>query len=189
MENLNGPDLFGLNEKQLMKLLSEEIKKTKKLAEEATIELHKWSNQYRILSIKAPKPKIDKEGFDIRSKLMAAIEAERRKQQQIRTTIAKIKTGNFSYNQIIDFDFVQDTSNIGARRGEDAHDKYARVMENLTDAADIRETWDSSDVIKIDDVAIEKNISYEQAKEIIEKQSNEGTPASDVLGEDGDDEI
>lgn len=165
----NSPDLFDLNEKQLMKLLSEEIKKTKELSAEATVELHKWSNQYRVISIKPPKVQIDKEGFDQRSKLMAAIEAERRKQQQIRTTIAKIKTGNFSYNQVMNFDFVQDTSNIGARRGDEAHDKFARVMENLTNAADIRDIWDSADVIKIDDIAIEKSVSYDEAKNIVER--------------------
>ena len=80
MEKLNGPDLFGLSEKELKKLLSEEIKKTKELAAKATVELHKWSNQYKTLSVKPLKPKIDMEGFDHRSKLMAAIEAERRKQ-------------------------------------------------------------------------------------------------------------
>lgn len=174
MENLNGPDLFGLNEKQLMKLLSEEIKKTRQLAEQATLELHKWSNQYKTLSIKTPKSKIDIEGFDNRSKLMAAIEAERRKQQQIRTTITKIKTGNFNLNQIMDFDFVQDTSNIGTRRGDGAHDKFARVMENLTNAADVRDIWDSADVIKIDDVAIQQSISYDEAKKIVEGNIAEG---------------
>lgn len=168
MEKFNGPDLFGLNEKELKKLLSEEIKKTKELAAKATVELHKWSNQYKTLSVKPLKSKLDMEGFDRRSKLMAAIEAERRKQQQIKTTIAKIQTGNFSYNDIINFDFIKDTSNIGARRGEGAHDKYTRVMENLTNATDIRDIWDSADVIKIDDIAIQQSVSYDEAKMIVE---------------------
>lgn len=174
MNNLEGPDLFGLSERELMKLLREEQKKTKQLAEEATKAIHKWSQKYRTLSVKTPKIKINKEGFDNRSKLMAAIEAERRKQSSIKLTLSKIQSGNFSLNQILEFDLIQDTANIGAKKGIDAQDKYSRVMENLTYAADVRETWDSQDVLKIDDVAIERNISYNEAKIIVEGNISEG---------------
>ena len=119
---------------------------------------------------------------------MAAISEEQRKQSLIKGNIAKIKSGNLSFNDIKSLDFVVETSNIGVRKGEGAHDKYARVMENVSNAADIREEWDSTDVLKIDDIAIEQSISYEKAKEIVEKQKADGTPAEEVLGE-GDDEI
>lgn len=170
---VNGTDLFGLNEKELFDLLKIEKEKTKLLAEQATKEIHKWSNQFKTLNFKPPKTKIDKSGFDIRSKIMAAIEAERRKQRQINLTISKIKTGSFNLNQILGFDFIKDTSNIGATSGDDAHDKYARVMENVSNAADIRETWDSADVLKIDDIAIQENISYDEARAIVEGSSGE----------------
>lgn len=169
----NGPDLFGLSEKELFQLLKVEKEKTKQLAEQATIEIHKWSSQFKTLSLKPPKDKIDKSGFDMRSKIMAAIETERRKQRQISLTLSKIKTGDFNLNQILGFDYIKDTSNIGATSGEDAHDKYARVMENISNAADIREEWDSTDVLKIDDIAIQKNISYDKAKEIVEGATGE----------------
>ena len=183
-----GPDFFGMTEKELFAVLKKEQKKTRKLAEQATLELHRWSNQFKTLSVKPAKIALDKTGFDQFSKLVAAIEAERAKQANIKRTIDRIKTGNLSLNQIKGFDLIKDTSNIDMTKGEGAQDKYARVMENVSNAADIREEWDSTDVLKIDDIAIEQSISYDKAKEIVEKQKDKGTPAEEVLGE-GDDEI
>ncbi len=60
-------------------------------------------------------------------------------------------------------------------QGLSRRDKYSRVMENLSgQQADIRKTWDSNDVLKIDDVAIERNISYDEAKDIVEQNLMEG---------------
>ena len=168
-----GPDFFGMTEKELLALLKEEQSKTRALAEQATLELHRWSNQFKTLSVKPVKMALDKTGFDQFSKLVAAIEAERAKQANIQRTIDMIKTGNLSLNEIKGFDLIKDTSNIGVRTGEDAVDKYARVMENVSNAADIRDTWDSTDVLKIDDIAIEQSISYDKAKEIIEGEKGE----------------
>ena len=168
-----GPDFFGMTEKELLDVLKGEQAKTRALAEQATLELHKWSNQFRTLSVKPVKMALDKTGFDQFSKLVAAIEAERAKQANIRRTIDRIKTGNLSLNQIKELDLIKDTSNIGVKSGEDAVDKYARVMENVSNAADIRDTWDSTDVLKIDDIAIQHNISYDRAKEIVEEAKGE----------------
>lgn len=50
------------------------------------------------------------------------------------------------------------------REGAGAHEAYSRVMEGLThDAEELRETWDSDDVLTIDDIAIQEGISYDQA--------------------------
>lgn len=168
-----GPDFFGMTEKELLAVLKKEQSKTRALAEQATLELHRWSNQFKTLSVKPVKMALDKTGFDQFSKLVAAIEAERAKQANIRTTIDRIKTGNLSLNEIKGFDLIKDTSNIGIRSGEDAVDKYARVMENVSNAADIRNTWDSTDVLKIDDIAIQHNISYDKAKIIVERGTGE----------------
>ena len=66
-------------------------------------------------------------------------------------------------------------SEINKVSSADRRDKYARVMENLSgQQADIRQTWDSNDVLKIDDVAIERNISYDEAKDIVEQGLQEG---------------
>lgn len=54
----------------------------------------------------------------------------------------------------------------------DKHDKYTRVMANISHAADIRETWDSDDVIAIDDYVMENGVSYDEAKDAIEQASN-----------------
>lgn len=53
----------------------------------------------------------------------------------------------------------------------DRHDKYARVMEALkSQAADIRTTYSSDDVLEMDDIAIEENITYEEAKERVDQK-------------------
>lgn len=176
MKGLTSYDFFGMNEKELLKALSTEKKKTKEMADDATKELHKWAQQAITYSIKPPKtPSGVQFVGDTRASLIAAINEEQRKQKEILNTISSIKSGNLSANQIKDLNLVHETSNIGARKGEDAHDKYSRVMEMLSDqAADLRATWDSTDVLKIDDIAIQKSISYEQAKAEIEKQNAEG---------------
>jgi len=46
-------------------------------------------------------------------------------------------------------------------------------MENVSNAADLRDTWDSTDVLKIDDIAIQRNISYDEAKAIVEGETGE----------------
>ena len=43
------------------------------------------------------------------------------------------------------------------------HEKYARVMANISHAADIRNTWDSLDVLEIDDYVMENGVSYDEA--------------------------
>ena len=191
MQDLTKYDFFGMSDKQLKDALAAERKKTQQLAEEATKELHNWGQSARTLNVKVPKIDANSIQFNgnLRSSLMAAITEEQRKQSLIMRNIAKIKSGNLSFNDIKALDFVAETSNIGEKKGDGAHDKYARVMENISNAADLREEWDSTDVLLIDDVAIEQSVSYDKAKEIVEKQKAEGTSAEDVLGEDGDDEI
>ena len=50
------------------------------------------------------------------------------------------------------------------REGAGAHEAYSRVMEGLTgNATELRETWDSDDVLTIDDIAIQEGISYDAA--------------------------
>lgn len=50
------------------------------------------------------------------------------------------------------------------REGAGAHKAYSRVMDGLThDAEELRETWDSDDVLTIDDIAIQEGISYDAA--------------------------
>ena len=170
MEDFTKYDFFGMSEKELKAALAAECKKTRELAKEATKELHNWGQNTRTLNVKAPKIKADSIQFngDLRSSLMAAITEEQRKQSIIKLNITKIKSGNLSFNDIKNLDFVVETSNIGVRRGEGAQDKYARIMETISNEADLRGEWDDIDVLKIADIAIEQSISYEEAKEIIE---------------------
>lgn len=173
---INGPkgtDFFGMTEKELLAVLKEEQATTGALAGQATLELHRWSNQFKTLSVKPPKTALDKTGFDQFSKLVAAIKAEKAKQANIQRTIDKIKTENLSLDEVKGLDLIKDTSNIGVISGEGAHDKFARVMENVFNGALLRDTWDSTDVLKIDDIAIQHNISYDEAKEIVEGAKGE----------------
>lgn len=71
-------------------------------------------------------------------------------------------------------------SEINKVSSADRHDKYTRVMENISHAADIRETWDSDDVVAIDDYVMENGVSYDEAKAAIEKaNSNYGEAVSE----------
>lgn len=49
-------------------------------------------------------------------------------------------------------------------------EKYSRVMGNVSNAADLRATWDSEDVLAIDDYVMETGVSYDEAKEAIEER-------------------
>jgi hypothetical protein len=57
-------------------------------------------------------------------------------------------------------------------------------MEGLTSRqADLRETWDSEDVLAIDDYVMDYGVSYDEALDVIER--NRGTvDFSQPLGED-----
>lgn len=173
-------DLFAMNEKELQSYLKELKAETKSLAEKATNEIAQYSQKFRTLSIKPPRTGI--QTGDTRTVLLNAIAAEQRKQAQIKSTLSKIKSGKFGLNDILNFDFITDTSNLGERKGESAHDKYARVMRELDFmAADLREVWDSTDVLKIDDIAIEKGISYAEAKHEVETRKSEGEEVPDDI--------
>lgn len=173
-------DLFAMNEKELQSYLKELKAETKKLAEEATNEIAQYSQKFRTLSIKPPRTGI--QTGDVRTVLLNAIEAEQIKQSQIKATVSKIKSGMLGLKGLLKLDFVTDTSNIGATKGESAHDKYSRVMRELDFmAADLREVWDSTDVLKIDDIAIEKGISYMEAKREVETKQSQGEEIPDDI--------
>ena len=57
-------------------------------------------------------------------------------------------------------------------QGLNSHDKYTRVMTNISHAADIRETWDSDDVVAIDDYVMENGVSYDEAKIAVERANS-----------------
>lgn len=59
---------------------------------------------------------------------------------------------------------------IKVTSGTNKHDKYSRVMSNVSHAADLREIWDSDDVLAIDDYVVENGVTYDEAKEAIERR-------------------
>lgn len=107
---------------------------------------------------------------DPKTSFVNLILAHQERQEKLDQMIAAVQEGNYDLQSMIESGIYSDATNKGARDGLAAHDKYARVMEMLSNqAADLRETWDSDDVLEIDDIAIEEGISYEEAKELVDK--------------------
>lgn len=162
---------WGLNTNQLKMQLEIELKKAEKLKQtlrDAEIELRKIKERqtaFTEVSIQTYRNILEDKGVaQSNNALMAALVNLRREnirlQENIKETQAQTKK-------------LQEK--LAKAQGASAHDKYARVMENLTgQQADIRATWDSNDVLKIDDVAIERNVSYDEAKDIVEGILQEG---------------
>ena len=51
-------------------------------------------------------------------------------------------------------------------------EKYARVMDALSNYRNDLRNWDSQDILDIDDTALGQGISYEEAKDIVEGKIN-----------------
>lgn len=157
---------WGLNTNQLKMQLEIELQKAEKLKQtlrDAEIELSKIKERqtaFTQTSIQTYRNILEDKGVAQSDKaLMAALVNLRREnirlQENIKETQAQTKK-------------LQEK--LAKAQGASAHDKYARVMENISHAADIRETWDSTDVLSIDDYVMENGVTYEEAKDVIENR-------------------
>lgn len=82
-------------------------------------------------------------------------------------TSASAKLNNLPKEKQVDF-----ATGKPITSSKDKHEAYKRVMEGLTSRQeDLRETWDSNDVISIDDYVIQTGVTYDAALEYIENQS------------------
>lgn len=83
-------------------------------------------------------------------------------QARIRATKHKIKEAQEQLKE------TEETFRISG--GSLKQEKYSRVMSNISHAADLRETWDSDDVLAIDDYVMENGVTYDEAKEAIDRR-------------------
>lgn len=174
--------LYSMDLDQLKNYLSLELKDISKLKGE--IEKEKQENlkafknlKLKIQSLEAPAAtELEKQAL-----IAKIIEARAQKVnlanslQSIRTSTAKVKLPISDDEKSSGFGDLKEEDKFGgsSRRGKEAHDAYRRVMEGLTSQqADLRETWDSDDIIAIDDYVMETGVSYDEAKEYIESQGN-----------------
>ena len=105
--------------------------------------------------------KLDASKFEALSEkeaLIAQIQAARSTKVNLASTLRALKEGARQLKKGARFDYN------APREGAGAHEAYSRVMEGLTgNATELRETWDSDDVLTIDDIAIQEGISYDEA--------------------------
>lgn len=174
LDQIKGWDL-SIN--QLKNYLDLEIKRSEELQaqlRDAEIELSKVKADkmaFHSLSIKNFKVMTQPENNFEKNALIAAIKNLRDQNLQLMAQIGKTKA------QTIELKKTRTKM-----QGSDMHLKYTRVMEGLTSKqADIRNTWDSSDVMEIDDYVMENGVSYDEALLAIEEKlaGNKGEAVSD----------
>lgn len=155
---------WNLSLSQARNYLKAEQRKASKLNEQlqaAQLELTQAAQGfYKIPGIMMPKFDIDNTELEA---IIAAISSLRAQNIATQAKINQIKaqTEQLKKKQI-------EISNTGS--GATAHEKYKRVMEGLTSRqADLRETWDSEDVLAIDDYVMDYGVSYDEALDAIER--------------------
>lgn len=176
LKPINEKSLKGLTLANLRVYLQSELRKEQSLSQklqQAEIELSEISNRAAAFHANSVKE------FQIlleqgqREALIAAI--VRLRQQNIATQ-AKINQTKARIKETRD--------NLVLSQASSRHDKYTRVMEGLTSKqADLRETWDSDDVLAIDDYVLENGVSYDEALAAIERR-NATMDFSQPLAED-----
>ena len=163
LEQIKG---WNLNINQLKNYLALEIKRSEELQaqlRDAEIELSKVKadkTAFHSISIKNFKVMTQAENNFEKNALIAAIKNLRDQNLQLMAQIGKTKAQTKELKE-----------SHAKMSGSDMHLKYARVMEGLSSRqADIRNTWDSSDVLEIDDYVMENGVSYDEALVAIEEK-------------------
>lgn len=176
LKPINEKSLKGLTLANLRVYLQSELRKEQSLSQklqQAEIELSEVSNRATAFSANSVKE------FQIlleQGQKEALIRAIIRLRQQNIATQAKINQTKARIKET--------TDNLALSQASSRHDKYTRVMEGLTSKqADLRETWDSDDVLAIDDYVLENGVSYDEALEAIERR-NATMDFSQPLAED-----
>lgn len=176
LKPINEKSLKGLTLGNLRVYLQQELRKEQSLAQklqQAELELSEISNKttaFYANSVKEFKILLEQ---GQKEALIAAI--VRLRQQNI-STQARINQTKARIKETRD--------NLVLSQASSRHDKYTRVMEGLTTKqADLRETWDSDDVLAIDDYVLENGVSYDEALAAIEKR-NATMDFSQPLAED-----
>lgn len=157
---------WNLNLNQLRNYLALEIKRSEELQtqlREAEVELSKVKAEmvaFHEVSIKSFKMMTQAENDFDKNALITAIKNLRDQNLRIMAQIGKTKAQTKELKQ-----------QFSQTKSSDAHAKYARVMEALkSQAADIRVSYSSDDVLEMDDIVMEEGVSYEEAKEKVDQK-------------------
>lgn len=176
LKPINEKSLRGLTVGNLRVYLQQELRKEQELSQklqQAEIELSEVSKRttaFHSNSVKEFQALIEN------GEKKALIAAIIRLRQQNIATQARISQTKGRIKETRD--------NLALSQASSRHDKYTRVMEGLTSQqADLRETWDSDDVLAIDDYVLENGVSYDEALAAIERR-NATTDFSQPLAED-----
>ena len=157
---------WNLNINQLRNYLALEIKRSEELQtqlREAEVELSKVKAEmvaFHEVSIKSFKMMTQAENDFDKNALITAIKNLRDQNLRIMAQIGKTKAQTKELKE-----------HFSQAKSSDAHAKYARVMEALkSQAADIRVSYSSDDVLEMDDIVMEEGVSYEEAKEKVDQK-------------------
>lgn len=163
LKPINVGSLKGLSLANLKVYLQQELRREQELSQklqQAELELSEAQGRAAAVHSNSIKEFNALLNSQEKNALIAAI--SRLRQQNIATQ-AKIVQTKARAKEVKDNMVLAKASNL--------HDKYTRVMEGLTtQQADIRETWDSDDVLAIDDYVLETGVSYDEALAAIEKR-------------------
>lgn len=163
LKPINVGSLKGLSLANLKVFLQQELRREQELSQKLQVaELELSEAQGRVAAVHSNSIKEFNALLNTSEKnaLIAAISKLRQQNISIQAKIAQTKARTKE---------VKD--NMVLAKASNLHDKYTRVMEGLTSQqADLRETWDSDDVLAIDDYVLENGVSYDEALAAIEKR-------------------
>lgn len=150
--------LNALNIKQLKEYLKREQEDIQELQSTIAAQKLTISNE---LNVNIPNLNIEESSIDFaneKASLISQIQAAREQKLMLVSTYNNLIDAKNSISKAIRSNYT------APREGGGAHEAYGRVMNGLThNAEELRETWDSDDVLTIDDIAIQEGISYDQA--------------------------
>lgn len=163
LKPINVGSLKGLTLGNLKVFLQQELKREQELSQklqQAELELSEVQGKVSAAHVASVKELNALLNSQEKNALIAAIAKARQQNIAIQAKISQTKARTKELKD-----------NLTLAKASNLHDKYTRVMEGLTSQqADLRETWDSDDVLAIDDYVLENGVSYDEALAAIERR-------------------
>lgn len=149
---------------QLENYLKIELKDINKLKEELSAASSNYSQTIKGLNLTTDSM--------TKQALIARIIEARGQKVALAAQLQSVASANAKLNNLPKEEQIDFATGQRIVTGSNKHEAYKRVMEGLTSRQeDLRETWDSNDVISIDDYVIQTGVTYDAALEYIENQS------------------
>lgn len=163
LKPINVGSLKGLSLGNLKVFLQQELRREQELSQklqQAELELSEVQGKVSAAHVASVKEFNALLNTQEKNALIAAIAKARQQNIAIQAKISQTKARTKELKD-----------NLTLAKASNLHDKYTRVMEGLTSQqADLRETWDSDDVLAIDDYVLENGVSYDEALAAIERR-------------------